>query len=576
MQLRSPALIDEYTARGWWGRDTFKDIFERTVQRSPEAIALVDPLNRAEITDGPPRRLTYRELDDQVRRLAQALIEQGVGKDDIVAVLLPNTIELVALYLAASHIGAVLSPLPWQYREYELTMLLPFIAASHAITCARIGGHQPAAMIAGLRDQIPSLRAILAFGDDVPDGVVALDPLLAQAGDPQILARYASQHPVDANDLITICWTSGTEGRPKGVPRSYNDWWVPAYGTLDAAELTAGSVLLNPFPLTAMGGIAGMLCTWLLTGGTLVQHHPFSLPTFLQQIATERVEFTVAPPVLLNMLLQNPAVLGQADLSSLRAIGSGAAPLSPWMVKTWQEQYNLPVINYFGSNEGMTIVGSHRDIPDPETRASLFPRFGSPRHTWSNRVAGWMETRLVGPDGAEISAAGQPGEMYVRGPAVFAGYFNDPAISAQCLDGDGFYRTGDVFELAGEGDDLRYYRFVGRLKDIIIRGGMNISAEEIETLLQGHSAIAEVAVVGYPDETMGERACACVVAKPEQDITLADLVAYLKERRIAAYKYPERLHLLGALPRNPMGKVIKRDLREQLIADSTGQQAAIG
>ncbi|HYF62310.1 MAG TPA: fatty acid--CoA ligase family protein, partial [Herpetosiphonaceae bacterium] len=436
--------------------------------------------------------------------------------------------------------------------------------AGYAITCARIGTHEPAAMIAGLREQIPSLRAVMAFGPALPDGVVAIEPLLAADDDRSILADYASRHTVGANDLITICWTSGTESRPKGVPRSYNDWWVPAYGTLDAAELREGSVLLNPFPLTAMGGIAGMLCTWLLTGGTLVQHHPFSLPTFLQQIARERVEFTVAPPVLLNMLLQNPAVLAKADLGSLRVIGSGAAPLSPWMVKTWQEQYNLPVINYFGSNEGITIVGSHRDIADPETRASLFPRFGAGRHAWSNRVAGWMETKLVGPDGAEITEAGQPGEILVRGPAVFAGYFNDPDTTARCLDADGFYHTGDVFELAGDGDDLRYYRFVGRLKDIIIRGGMNISAEEVETLLQGHPAIAEVAVVGYPDETMGERACACVVARPDHSVTLADLAAYLKERQVAAFKYPERLLLLDALPRNPMGKVVKRDLRERL------------
>ncbi len=323
-------------------------------------------------------------------------------------------------------------------------------------------------------------------------------------------------------------------------------------------------MLLNPFPLTAMGGIAGMLCTWLLTGGTLVQHHPFSLPTFLQQIAVERVEFTVAPPVLLNMLLQNAALLAKADFSSLRVIGSGAAPLSPWMVKTWQEQYNIPVINYFGSNEGITIVGSHRDIPDPETRAGMFPRFGSRQHTWSNRVANWMETRLIAADGSVITVAAEPGELCVRGPAVFAGYYNDAAITQTCIDADGFYHTGDVFDLAAEGDDLRYYRFVGRLKDIIIRGGMNISAEEIENLLQGHPAVAEVAVVGYPDELMGERTCACIVPRPDQSITLADLVEYLQGRQVAHYKYPERLEVLAALPRNPMGKIIKRDLREQV------------
>ncbi len=566
MQLRSPEAIKEFTAKGWWGESTFKDVFERSVERTPEAIALVDPLNRLEVTDGEPQRLSYRTLYDQVRRLASVLLAQGVQKDTIVAAQLPNTVELVKLYLAAAHLGAVISPLPWQYREYEITMLLPFIDATHVVTSARIGAHQHAAMIAAVRDKIPSLRCIMAFGENVPAGVVALDPLLAAESDPALLNTYASTHTVDANDIITICWTSGTEGRPKGVPRSYNDWWVPAFGTLDAAELRDGGVVLNPFPLTAMGGIAGMLCTWLLTGGTLVQHHPFSLPTFLKQIAVERVEFTVAPPVLLNMLLQNAALLAQADISSLRVIGSGAAPLSPWMVKTWQEQYNIPVINYFGSNEGITIVGSHRDIPDPETRAGMFPRFGSSQHSWSNRVAGWMETRLIAADGSAITTAGEPGEMCVRGPAVFAGYYNAAELTSGCFDADGFYHTGDMFELAAEGDDLRYYRFVGRIKDIIIRGGMNISAEEIENLLQGHPAVAEVAVVGYPDELLGERACACVVARPDQTVTLADISDYLQGRQVAHYKYPERLELLAVLPRNPMGKIIKRDLRAQIAA----------
>lgn len=563
MQLRSPALIEEWTAKGWWGTDTFKDLLERAAERTPDAIALVDPLNRAEVTDGPALRLSYRELNQRVRRLARALIGQGVGKDTIIAAQLPNTVELAELYLAASHLGAVISPLPWQYREHELRMLIPQIAATHVITAARIGHHQHAAMVAALRDELPGLQSILAYGDGLPEGVVGLDALLAQPYEPDTLAAYAAANPVDANDLITICWTSGTEGRPKGVPRSYNDWWVPALGTIDGAELREGAVMLNPFPLTAMGGIGGMFCVWLQTGGTLVQHHPFSLPAFLAQIAAERVEFTVAPPVLLNMLLQNAALLEQADISSLRVIGSGAAPLSPWMVKTWQEQYGVPVINYFGSNEGITIVGSHRDIPQPETRAVLFPRFGSPAHRWNNRVAGWMETKLAAADGSPISEPGQPGELCVRGPAVFAGYYNSPEITARSFDADGFYRTGDVFELAAEGDDPRYYRFAGRLKDIIIRGGMNISAEEIEGLLQGHPAIAEVAIVGYPDAVMGERMCACVVPRPGATVALGDLVGYLRDQQIASFKYPERLLLLETMPRNPMGKIVKQALREQ-------------
>lgn len=558
MQLRSPDVIKQYTDNGSWGTETFASVFKRNVERHPDAIAVVDPLNRAEVTDGEFQRLTYATMAARIGRLANVLMAHGVGNDTIIAAQLPNTVELVELYIAAAQLGAIISPFPWQYREYELEMLVPFIEATHVITCTRIGKHEHAAMFAALRPKLPSVQTILAYGDNVPDGVTDLDALLAEAHD-------SAQIPttVDANDIITICWTSGTEGKPKGVPRSFNDWWVPAQATLDAAELGDGAVVLNPFPLTAMAGIAGMLCVWLITGGTLVQHHPFSLPTFLQQIARERVQFTVAPPVLLNMLLQNQALLAQADLSSIKVIGSGAAPLSPWMVKTWQEQYNIPVINYFGSNEGITIVGSHRDIPDPETRAVLFPRFGSSTHRWNSRIANVMETKLVRADGSTIEVAGEHGEMCVRSPAVFAGYYKSPELTANTIDSDGFYHTGDVFELAGD-DDLRYYRFVGRIKDIIIRGGMNISAEEVEHLLQGHPAIAEIAVVGYPDATMGERACACVTLRPDQTLTLGDISQFLTERHVAHYKFPERLEILDVMPRNPMGKVLKRELRERV------------
>jgi acyl-CoA synthetase (AMP-forming)/AMP-acid ligase II len=564
MIINSAERIKEFTEKGWWGDQTFKDLLLRNVERAPNEIALVDPANRAEVTDGPVRRLTYAELREQVERLALRLIEHGLGKDDILAVQLPNTVELAMVYLAAAYIGAIVTPFPWQYREYELEQLVNFVEAKVFLTATRIGQHPHAAMVAALCPKLPTLQSILAWGENAPEGVVAFDEPTAQPHDPAALDAYVRANPVDANDIVTICWTSGTEGRPKGVPRSYNDWLVPAMGTMDAAEPHEGWRILNPFPLTAMGGIAGMFCTWLLTGGTLVQHHPLSLPTFLQQIAVERIEFTVAPPVLLNMLLQNQALLAQADLSSLRVIGSGSAPLSPWMVKTWQEQYNIPVINYFGSNEGITIVGSHRDIPDPATRATLFPRFGSPHHHWTNRVAGWMRTKIVDVDGTEIDQPGLPGEMCVWGPAVFAGYYRAPELTAGAIDANGYYHTGDVFEIAEEDGDPRYFRYIGRLKDIIIRGGMNISSEEVETLIQAHPAVAEVAVVGYPDAIMGEKVCACIAPRPGQSVGQEEIAAFLQEKRVAAYKIPERVMVFEALPRNPMGKLIKRDLRERV------------
>lgn len=589
MILRDENTIREYTSQGWWGDETWTQLLARQVANKGDAIAVVDPLNRAEFTDGVVKRLTWSELGYLAENLATHLIENGIGNDDIVVVQLPNIVELVALFFAAAKVRCIVSPIPVQFREYEIEQIVNQLKAKAFITAARIGKYNHAEMIANLRapdkkslvetvvdtikredsapEKLPSRQTIFAFGENVPEGVVALDPLVAAGYDRQVLSSHKAVTPINANEIITIVWTSGTEGKPKGVPRSYNDWLVPGLATSFAADPRDGWHILNPFPLVNMAGIGGMFMPWLLNGGKMVLHQPFSMPTFLQQIATEQIEFTVAPPALLNMLLQKPEILAQAKLDSLKVIGSGSAPLSPWMVKTWQEQYKIPVINYFGSNEGITIVGSHHDIPDPELRAVYFPRFGAQGFTWANAVGNWMKTKLVRPDGSEITEPGEAGEMCVWGPAVMAGYFNAPDMTAKAIDSDGYYHTGDAFEIADVNGEKKYYKYVGRIKDIINRGGMKISSEEVESLLQAHPAVAEVAVVPYPDDILGEKVCAVVVPRPNQTVTLEDLNDLLKEKGVAHFKYPERIMIVDALPRNPVGKILKRELREKAASE---------
>lgn len=568
MILHPASRIQEYTAQGWWGTTTLDQLFRRNVAAKPDAVALVDPLNRATFTDGAPRRTTYAELDAQVDRLAAALLAHGVGKDDIVAVQLPNIAELVIFYLAVARLGAIASPFPVQYREYELEQLGNFAGVKAFVTMTRIGERHDAQAVVNLKGRITSLQAVLAFGDNVPEGVVALDPILAQPHDAAALDAYLSQLHVDPNEVFTVCWTSGTESMPKGVPRTHNDWIAIAYGTTDAAGLTGDDHLLCPFPLVNMAGIGGMHVPWLLTGSRLVMHHPFDLPTFLKQVVVEKITYTVAPPALLNLLLLREEILAQADISSLRIIGSGSAPLSPWMVKTWWERHGIHVTNFFGSNEGIALIGAPRDVPDPEHRARYFPRFGVEGLTWSARVAQGMRTRLVDPaSGEEVTQPGRPGELLISGPTVFSGYFKGESLNRSAFDDQGYYRTGDVFEIAGEGDEGRFYRYVDRAKDIINRGGMKIASAELEALLQGHPAVAESAVVGYPDPVLGERTCAFIVAKPGATATFEDIVGFLKDKRIASYKLPERVEVIPSLPRNPVGKILKRELRAQLTGN---------
>ncbi len=567
MILSPDSQIREYTQKGWWGHDTYVDLFLRNAARTPDAVAVADPPNRADLTSGAPLRLTYAEAKRAMDRLAGSLLEAGLRKDDIVMVQLGNTVELVLVYLAAARIGAIVSPLPIQYRTHELKQVIAITEPKAFITTTNFGGFNFVEMIQGLRPEFPSIKALIALGDPLPVGVLSLTALLDSPRDDKPLNDYLAKTPITANDITTICWTSGTEAEPKGVPRSHNLWIAIAYASVDGCELEQGCHLLNPFPLVNMAAIGGMLVPWIITGGKLVLHHPLALPVFLGQIKAEQISYTVVPPALLNMLLMNQAILANADISSIKNIGSGSAPLSPWMVSQWQEKYNIRVINIFGSNEGASFTSGPKEMPDPVQRAQYFPRFGVPDYKWPSRVAAYMSTKLVDPVTKEVvTQPGLPGEMAIKGACVFAGYYKRPDLTHKAFDDEGYFYTGDLFEIAGEGGNLNSYRFVGRLKDLIIRGGVNISSEEVETLIQGHPKVAEVAVVGYPDQALGEKACAVIVPKKDQTVTLEEIMAFLKEKDIATYKLPERVLVVEALPRNPVGKILKRNLREQLHA----------
>jgi acyl-CoA synthetase (AMP-forming)/AMP-acid ligase II len=266
------------------------------------------------------------------------------------------------------------------------------------------------------------------------------------------------------------------------------------------------------------------------------------------------------------MLLRNEAMLAQTDLGAMRAIGSGSAPLPPSMVRGWQERHGIAIINFFGSNEGISLLSAPAEFPDPDLRAQFFPRYGAPGVTWTSRAAEWTSVRLVDlATGAEITEAGRPGELRIKGPMVFAGYLPGTALT-QPFDEQGYLRTGDVFELAGP--DNRFLHHVDRAKDLVIRGGMNIAPAEVEGLLVSHPAVAEVAVVGYPDPVLGEKVCAVVAPAPGTDrAALPDaLLEHLRGQNIASYKLPERFEFVDALPRNPVGKVLKRELATRIAA----------
>lgn len=565
------ASIDEYVSKGWWGHATLGEIFLDTAARQADAFAVADAPNRAELFGGEHKRWTWGELREQTGRLCALFEQQGVRKDDVIVVQLPNCAELHVLYLACAISGILISPVPMQYRAHELEYVTQATQAKGVITTQRLGKYLVAQEISAMRAQMPSVQWLWSYGDGsgqpLPPAVADLDAMLAQTApwNEAQMRAHIQGIALTANDVFTICWTSGTEANSKGVPRSHNQWLLVGASVIDAGQIQQGAQMVIPFPFVNMAGISTSLVAWLMTAGGLHHHHPFDLKVFILQLQDNSVDYTVAAPAVLNMLLKAPELLEGVDLTRLKRIGSGGGPVAPWLFEQFFDRFGIEVINYFGSNEGAALTSTPQDIPDQQQRANYFPRFGVPGFEWKAVNSAKIFTRLVDVDtGEEIMEAGKIGELRFKGPMLFSGYFQSPELTARAFDEAGYYRSGDLFEIAGE--HKQFYRFAGRHKDIVVRGGMNISCEEVENLLLSHPKVREVAVIGWPDDVLGERVCAVVVPKSAGDqVQLDELVSFLKTvGKVAAFKWPEHIAMINELPRNPVGKVLKRVLREQV------------
>lgn len=575
MILVKSETIQAYVEKGWWSEQTIGDLFLHWANRRASELAVLDPPNQFDICGCPPQQWTWHELLGQVGRYAALLSSQGLRKDDILVMQLPNSVEQHAIYLACAMTGIVVSPIPVQYRIHEISHVMEITQAKLAITTQHVGSFKAAQMWAEHAHLFPSLKSIWSLGQDLPAGVESLSNLLLQttAWHAEQLKDHMQASNVTAHDVVTICWTSGTEAKSKGVPRNHNEWLIVGFTVSQAGELKEGAHLLIPFPFVNMAGVSTSLATWLLVGGTLHHHHPFDLNLFVEQLRAFPIDYSVAPPAILNLLLKEPEKMAGVNLTRLKRIGSGGGPLSEWMMTEMKNQFGIEVVNYFGSNEGAALSSTPLDMPDCGQRALYFPRMGVPQFTWKMDVAQKIQTRLVDIDTQEdITESGRLGELRFKGPTIFSGYYKSPELTHKAFDEQGFYRTGDLFEIAG--DQGQYYRFAGRHKDIVIRGGMNISSEEIENLLMSHADVRDVAVIGLPDAIMGERVCAVVVPKADASLTLPQLIEHLRSVKVvAAYKWPESLVLVEELPRNPVGKVLKRELRERYAPSPLTERA---
>ncbi|MDA7737957.1 acyl--CoA ligase [bacterium] len=480
----------------------------------------------------------------QMRGKVAIVTGAGKGEDDKVVVQLPNIAELALVYFALSKLGAIVSPVPVQYGSHELQKIAKVLDSKFLISI----------------DHFKDLKLAETAKAALPDlTVISLNQDIKL--DAKTPAEQDTQWPADdANRTITICWTSGTTGTPKGVPRSHNMWLATGRKSLAAGSYTKDEVLLNPFPLVNMAALGGFMFPTVILGCSLVLHHPINVPVFLDQLQKEKITYTLAPPALLNQLAKSEEMWNQYDFSALRAVGSGSAPLAPWMIDKFDNEYGKPVTNYYGSNEGIALYATPQSAPTPEMRASVF---GLPQAGDS------IFTKVINTEtGEDIIGAGERGELLIAGATVFDGYLDHD--NEGVFNKDGYFHTGDLVEITDS--DGRNCKIVGRCKDIINRGGMKISPAELDVAIEQHASLEEAAVCSYPDERLGEKICACIVMKAGQEPLTLELVnAFLLEQGFAKFKLPERLEILDSLPRNALAKV-QRFTLEDIVKEKIKQE----
>ncbi|MGV1010230.1 MAG: acyl-CoA synthetase [Dermatophilaceae bacterium] len=475
---------------------------------------------------------TYGQLLERVERLAAALRSGGLNHGDRISFIGANHPAALETWLAASQLGAIFVPLNFRLAGPELTYIVGD-AGSHTI----VAGLDSQAAIDAIRDQVPVRRYIGVESagqgwDSYADLVESTAPL-------------AQPDSVRPDELSVIMYTSGTTGVPKGVMLSHANLWWSDVAMLSWIDIHADDVTLAFSPLFHIAGLNFLIGITWMRGGEVVLHRSFDAQATLDDIAAYGVRTLFGVPAMFITMSQLPG-FAEADLSSVRIAVCGGAPAPEPLLRTFAER-GIGVLQGYGLTETAPAA------------IFLVPEFALTKLGAAGQPPLYIETKLVDPEGNPITQAGIPGEVCMRGPNVTAGYWNRPAATAAAFDEGRWFHTGDV----GQYDEDGFVYIVDRLKDMVISGGENVYPAEVESILFGHPAVAEVAVIGLPDERWGEAVTAVVATRPGSQVTLEELQAFASES-LARYKLPRRLLLVEALPRNPTGKVLKSQLREEL------------
>jgi len=516
-----------------WDQTTYPRMLWRAAERWGDAVAL----------DDEGVRLSFRELAARAEAASRAFLAAGLGHGDRAAIWAPNLWEWVVAALGMQSIGAVLVPLNTRYKPAEAGYILRKSGARVLCTMGEFLGTNYADSLGG--ESLPELERVVVFRGESTRGESWAD-FLARGERVSAAEARARAEAVTPDDLSDILFTSGTTGNPKGVMTAHGqnlkvfDTWSRGVGVREGDRY----LIIGPF-FHSFGYKAGWL-SCLIRGATAIPQQVFDAGRVMERVERERIQVIPGAPTIYQSMLAHPD-FGRYDLSSLRLAVTGAAPVPVELVKRMRSELGFEsVITAYGLTEASGTVTMCLADDDPETISRT-----------AGRALPDTEVRCVDADGKEV-ARGSEGEIWVRGYNVMRGYFDDPAETAKTVDAEGWLHTGDVGVMDADG----YLKITDRIKDMFICGGFNCYPAEIENQIFQHPAVAQVAVIGIPDERMGEVGMAFVVLRPGATLEPDALVAWCREK-MANYKVPRRVEVVDALPTNASGKVLKTHLRQR-------------
>ena len=496
--------------------------------------------------------LTYDELLSDILAVSTRLSALGLGKGDVLCLLLPNWTEAVIYTYAASRLGAVICPITTIYRQRELTFILKRTECKVILVPSVYRGFDYAAMVRELADGLPDLHNVICVGDSQTKGLLPSKDLLQATSDHPTLPP-----PAAVDDVAVLAFTSGTTGEPKGVMHSHASLHAMIDDFVAHSRFGNGLTSLVVSPFGHLSGFMWGVLMPLRGSGDVVMLETWDPERALDLIARYSVDIAMGATPFLSDLLD--AAREQSEAEFPNVFICAGAPIPPILIERAVQAHDSRVVSGWGMSE--YPIGTATAVGDDPALAS----------TSDGRPCGRADVVIVDSNCAPVRI-GDEGDVIIRGPGLFKGYYKRPDLDADSLTPDGYLKTGDRARLL---DDRGHIRICGRTKDIIIRGGENIPVVEIENILHTHPAIKEIALVPLPHDRLGETACACVVLKPtSSNLTVEEVRRFLGEHGVAKQFFPEAVRLMPHLPRTPSGKIQKFALRDQVLS-YRGHTAAV-